>query len=205
MSRCRPLLGRVPRVGSPTSQLLLRHSDSSCPGGALLVALRHRSSSCWRPRGLPGSCATLVCARRSQTPVEAGRSGPRARGPAFRPARCCLPRRSSRRPPLGCGSRGSMSPPAHPLSMLRSRPRGRTTQGSLPAGGPLPWPVWDFHPRVALSGFTRYMGSSRPRLCLAQERSRYRGRSEEVAYVSFNRVLEVTEGRFGGGRQLEGS
>jgi hypothetical protein len=29
MFRCRPLLGRVPRAGSPTSSLVLRHSDFS--------------------------------------------------------------------------------------------------------------------------------------------------------------------------------
>lgn len=31
MTRCRPLLRGVPRVGSPTSQLVLRHSDSRPP------------------------------------------------------------------------------------------------------------------------------------------------------------------------------
>ena len=37
--------------------------------------------------------------------------------------------------------RGSISPPAYPLSTLRNHPHGWTTQDSLPAGGPLPWPV----------------------------------------------------------------
>jgi len=71
--------------------------------------------------------------------------------------------------------RGSTSPPVYPLSTLRSRPHGRTTQDSLPAGGTLPWPVGlspmgrDRKFQLATSAFPF------SRLLLAQPKTRRRG------------------------------
>ena len=74
MLRRRSLLGRVPRDGSPTSQLLLRRSDFSCPellGSPPRVPFRPAR----RPRDLPGSCATLANVPRARDPGEGARPG----------------------------------------------------------------------------------------------------------------------------------
>jgi hypothetical protein len=122
MSRYRSLLGGVPRVGSPASSLVSRHSDFSGSRRRSLLASPCRSGSRRGPRDLPSSWVTLVHVRRTKTPVEERRPGPRAGCPAFRSSLCCLPRRSPRRPPRGCGSRGSIPPPAHPLSTTLNPP-----------------------------------------------------------------------------------
>lgn len=71
MFRCRPLLGRVPRAGSPASLLVLRHSDFSWPRRRL--ASRFTSSfrlspEAPRPPRFLGD-PSYACAG-SQTPVE---------------------------------------------------------------------------------------------------------------------------------------
>ena len=110
-----------------------------------LLAPRPRSASrfAWpfrlsrRQRGLPGSWATLVHVRRSQTPVEETAQDPGhdalCLGKLLSPSASFIASASTT-----CGFRGSMSPPMHSLSTLRSCPRGQTTQDSLPAGGPRP-------------------------------------------------------------------
>jgi hypothetical protein len=66
-----------------------------------------------------------------------------ARPSGSRPYPCsqrrCLPRIPRRRLPRLGLSRGSITRPARSLSTTRSRGRPRTTQDSVPAGGP-PWP-----------------------------------------------------------------
>src|SRR5689334_5491775 len=70
MTRCRPLLRRVPRVGSPASSLLLRHSDFPTPVGRRFVAfasflprslIRAHEEASGPPRflGSPCACAPL--------------------------------------------------------------------------------------------------------------------------------------------------
>ncbi len=101
--RCRPFLGRVPRVGSPAPSVLLRHSDSP---SLVLASLRFlvrrypspgRSRSPRKQQGLPGSWGSLVYMPCSRTPV-----GPpcrvlaRLRAPA---SRYCLPLLQRRRLP----------------------------------------------------------------------------------------------------------
>jgi len=71
MSRCHPLLRGVPWVGSPTSSLLLRHSDFPCPRSLSSSPCLPGSTSPWRSRDLPGSWGTLPCAPRS-FPTPAG-------------------------------------------------------------------------------------------------------------------------------------
>ncbi len=82
VSRRRPLLGRVPRVGSPASSLLLRRSDSSPPIPPRFVAFARRyrrNSAARRRRGLPGSWRTLAVHALLSDPGEAARPGLRAR------------------------------------------------------------------------------------------------------------------------------
>jgi hypothetical protein len=69
MPRQRPLLRWVPRVGSPTSSLVLRCSDSSTPPTRSLCSRVGFAPKERRRRGLPGSWGTLPCMPCSQTPV----------------------------------------------------------------------------------------------------------------------------------------
>jgi hypothetical protein len=149
MSRCRPLLGRVPRVRFP---------DVSAPTAALrLLAPRRRLASRsappfrWVPEATrPPRFLVDPCARAPFSDPGGGLwPGPRALRPYVWASSCCLPRYPPRRPPRTCGSRGSIAPPMHSLSTLRSWPHDQTTQDSLPTGGPC-LVGRDFHPRVAL-------------------------------------------------------
>lgn len=69
VSRCRPLLRWVPRVGSPASSLVWQHSDSSPP----CVTRLRRSARQFRLPGeyevSQGSCASLVYVPSPKTPV----------------------------------------------------------------------------------------------------------------------------------------
>lgn len=183
-SRCRPLLGRVPRVGSPTSLLVLRHSDSSPPIPPRFVVLRSavppvcsvfvspmgtsttpiglgfvrvaRPALRGKRRGLPGSWMALVHVRRSQTPVEEESQDPGLLLPCVSAPFFRLPCDSPRRPPQQCGFRGSMSPPMHSLSTLRSCPRGQT-HARLASGwwsSPLPVGTFTHGPCRKVSGAT---------------------------------------------------
>jgi len=126
MHRCRPFLGRVPRVGSPASTVLLRHSDSP---SLVLASLRFlvrrypgpdRSRPPRKRQGLPGSWGSLVYMPCSRTPAGPScRALARLRAPA---RRCCLPLLQRRRlPPRYFGA------PSHGLHTrcLRFAVRGR--------------------------------------------------------------------------------
>jgi len=170
-SRCRPLLGWVPRV---------------------VVPQRHRSY-CGTPT--PRSPNTLCFSLRLAVPAlpEATRSprflsNPCARAPVSDPGRGSCPGPRARRPVLGkllspsasfiasasttCGFRGSMPPPTHSLSTLRSCPRGQTTQDSLPAGGPRPCRL-GLAPTGHDERFQSLHGILLSQAFLAQERNRY--------------------------------
>jgi len=141
MTRCRPLLGGVPRVGSPASSLLLRHSDSP------------------RPRS-----ARLRFARRFHLPVEATGpprflGDPRVHAPLSDPGGTAASGHSGRALPSGrCDGafRCSNGVGSHELTDFGAVSRGlharclrfattvtrvlpTAAQDSLPAGGP-PWP-----------------------------------------------------------------
>jgi hypothetical protein len=141
VSRCRPLLRGVPWVGSPTSLLLLRHSDSPSPPLRFAFALLGSSTSRWRRQGLPGSWGILPCMPCSPTPV-----GPQRRASRASPCwslQCCLPLfRRRRLPRLRLIS--GLYHTAYMIAVYASRPRlpvyfFTAPQDSLPAGGP-PWP-----------------------------------------------------------------
>lgn len=139
-TRCRPLLSRVPRVGSPTSQLLLRHSDFPPPR---LAHLRSLSGSVLRRRGrdLPSSSATLATHAPDFDPGGADEADLRG-GPPLRFASPMLPSTpSSASASTTSPFRDSIPRPACSLSTLRGHGCPSlltTTQDSLPAGGP-PW------------------------------------------------------------------
>jgi len=84
LRRCRPLLCRVPRTGSPTSSLLLRHSDFCAPPGrsASRSASRFRFSPAARrsPRFLGNPC---IRAPFFDPGEEHAGQRPRAFGPAL--------------------------------------------------------------------------------------------------------------------------
>src|SRR5487761_2125531 len=63
--------------GSPASSLVSRHSDFSWSRRRSLLASLRRSGSRRGPRDLPSSWVTLVHVRRTKTPVEEHRPGPR--------------------------------------------------------------------------------------------------------------------------------
>jgi hypothetical protein len=73
--------------------------------------------------------------------------------------RCGLPLRQQRRPPQLRQFRGSIPQPMDLLSTLRRRPRGRTTQDSLPVAGPSAFPVGTFT-RGSLQKVSAYASSS---------------------------------------------
>ena len=124
-----------------------------------------------RLRGLPGSWATLVHVRRSQTPVEEARQDPGRIalrfGSLLSPS--AFPTASASTTCLLSG----LDVAAHTLavyaSQLPSRTDPRKTRFRLVV---LALAGWDLHPRVTTRGFSRYMSSSSPRLVLAQELNR---------------------------------
>jgi hypothetical protein len=124
MLRRRPLLHRVPRVGSPASTLVLRRSDFSHPGSLSSpphYPFRPITPEVTRsPRFLGNPYAHAT----SQGP----RRGQRTRTPGTCPAiwsRCySLPLPWKCRPPSQGRFRGLPPWPTHPLFTLRSRPHG---------------------------------------------------------------------------------
>ena len=161
------MLGGVPRVGSPASSLLLRHSDSSTPRLRFAFARLGRSARCRRRRGLPGSWATLVHMPCSLRPRWSHRIQDPGLRPAFRRDDVAF------RHPNDVGLhdpeffRGSITRPAHPLSTLRNAAHAVATQDSLPAGGPHPCRS-GLEPAGCVVRFLLYViASSSPRLRLA--------------------------------------
>ena len=72
--RCRPLLSGVPRAGSPTSLLLLRHSDVPPPRAAFATQFRFPTESAGPPKFL-GNPRHACSDRRSRRSREAGLRG----------------------------------------------------------------------------------------------------------------------------------
>ena len=130
---------------------------------------RSASRSAWpfrssrRLRGLPGSWATLVHVRRSQTPVEEARQDP------GHDARCFDELLSPSASFIASASTAlrlsGLHIAAHALAVYASQLPSRTDPRKtrfrpvvLALAG------WDLHPRVAVKGFSHYMSSSFPRL-----------------------------------------
>ena len=159
MLRRRSLLRRVPRAGSPTSSLVLRRSDFSCPGslGSPLrfpVPANHAGDT-RSPRFLGDPCA------RATSPTDPGAAlsqDSRGCAPAFRPRRCCLPRsqprRPARRPNFGAYPRGPITRCLRFAAALTVP----TTQDSLPGGGPRPYRNGISTRRVTSRGFCSLHG-----------------------------------------------
>jgi hypothetical protein len=138
MLRCRPLLGRVPRAGSPASSLLLRHSDFSPSRirSALRLAPPFRFPGDDEISQVPGR--PFDARLGPETPVGAAHLDPGAL-----PLRCgetlVLAASLAASSPYNIALFRGLPPwLVSLLSTLRSRPRGRTTQDSLSSGGPLP-------------------------------------------------------------------
>ena len=122
MFRCRPLLRRVPWVGSPTSSLLLRHSDSLSSITLHFVSFvpryrQHPRAETTGASQVPGK-SPCMHAPLSLTPVE---SVHQVSGWASRLSvhRYCLPPYPQRRLPQINAFRGSITRPACSLSTLR--------------------------------------------------------------------------------------
>src|SRR5436190_13157315 len=135
MLRRRPLLHRVPRVGSPASSLLPRRSDFSSPGS---LSFSPRSpfpaDSTGRRRDLPGSWATLVHVPRASDPGEGGVTWT----PGTSPLRCgpaaVAFHESGRVGPHHHDSFGAYPrDPRTRAPTLRSRPHGRPRKTRSPA------------------------------------------------------------------------
>ena len=113
MTRHRSLLRRVPRVGSPASQLLLRRSDARCP-----TPLGFRFARCSRPAAARGVRASQV----PGLPLRTCRALRPRLAAALVPGqceRCCLPRAEECRPQRSVRFRGSITRPMRSLSTLR--------------------------------------------------------------------------------------
>ena len=158
MFRCRPLLGRVPRAGSPTSSLVPRHSDFSRP--------RRRSTSRFAPPfrlapetprsrqflGNPScACAGLRPRWRSV----------QVRTPGLTPCvlTCSLLPSASFTASASTWLRLSgLHVAAHAPAVYASQPPSRADHARLASG----WRSstlagWESHPRVALKVSHRYM------------------------------------------------
>ena len=171
--RCRPLLGGVPRVGSPASTLLYGTPTSWYPSPSRFVS--SRQTTCATAGGIrisQGSWGTLACMPCSSTPGQPPR---RTCGPHCPLAlRCCLPRRSPRRPTRLLTFRGSITGPTCSLSTLRPRRCRRTRKTRFRLVVSLVRAATAIH---SPHGFQREVSvtlcapSSSPRLCLAHDRS----------------------------------
>ena len=161
-SRCRPLLGWVPWDGSPASSLQRRHSDSSRPGVALLLAPLRRSGrpeATRSPRFLSNPCARAPVS----DPGGGSSPGPRADRPARwrAPFAFCVVHR------IGLHNFAAFGAPCRRpctrclrfAAALADGPRKTRFRPVVPA-----LTGWDLHPRVALKGFSRYIASPFPRL-----------------------------------------
>jgi hypothetical protein len=155
------------RTGSPASSLLRRAPTSRRPAPAHLrlrfaVPSRRRSE-----RDLPSSSATLATRAPALRPRQTLRSRTSGTGRPYvsllRYGLPCLP--SRRLPPL-LSFRGPIPQPACSLSTLRGPGYPRTTQDSLPAGGPA-LAGWGLNPLGRSTRFQlmrAYMASSLSRL-----------------------------------------
>ncbi len=159
---------RGPSGWFPHSSLLLRHSDSSPPHFALLLALLGGSGPLTREcEASQVAGEPLHTCPGSPTPEDARAQGPGMASLRFelRASRCCLPSRSRCRRPAtlilsGLNSAASMLPvhaswPRSPLYCLRPR-KTRSRLATLHLAGR------DFHPRVTIKGFSCYMPPSFP-------------------------------------------
>jgi len=156
--RCRPLLCRVPRTGSPTSSLLLRHSDFCAPPGrsAPRSASRFRFSSAARrsPRFLVNPCMRAPFFDPGE---EHAGQRPRAFGPALNLLSVAFRVPPARRPPLGIRVSG-LNSAAHIPAVYASQPPSRAVHARLASGWRSPaLSGRDFHPRVALKVSHGYM------------------------------------------------
>ena len=183
-------LHRVPRVGSPASQVRWRAPTSCRPSRRASLPSRVTYPRALVPFAPPPcrahrSEAWTVCCigcptrwldgddRISQVPGEP----PCVYAVLFDPGRASVPGdcgtsvlpplRKPRRPPRAVSFRGSITRPARSLCTLRSRGCPRTTQHSVPAGRQ-PLPGGTVPPGSSVRFQSRsHMASSSPRLCLA--------------------------------------
>jgi hypothetical protein len=133
MIRCRPLLRGVPRVGSPTSLLLLRHSDfPTFPPRSLAFA---RQFATWRNVGISQVPEQPLCAR---APLldPGGVVAPDLSGRASQTGAPMLPSADQMASAsTTMGFRDSFTRPVHSLSTLRGQHCYWLAQDSLPVGG----------------------------------------------------------------------
>ena len=156
--RCRPLLDRVPRAGSPVSSLLLRHSDFCAPPGrsASRSASRFRFSPAARrsPRFLGNPC---IRAPFFDPGEELAGQRPRVFGPALNLLSVAFRGSSARRPPLGIRVSGLNSAARIP-AVYASQPPSRTVHARLASGWRSPALAGQvFHLRVTLKVSHCYM------------------------------------------------
>lgn len=156
--RCRPLLHRVPRAGSPASSLLLRHSDFCAPSGcsASRSASRFQLSleTSRSPRFLGNPC---IRAPFFDPGGEHAGQRPRAFGPALNLLSVAFRVQSARRPPLGISVSGLNSAARIP-AVYASQPPSRAVHARLASGWRSPALAGRvFHPRVTLKVSHCYM------------------------------------------------
>ena len=165
MSRRRPLLGGVPRVGSPASSLVLRRSDFSSPRSRSFPSRGRSGALLRRRRDLPGSWATLAHVPRFSDPGGPARGGPGHDALRFRDTGVAF-RSDDGVGHHDCSFRGSISRPMRPLSTLRTAVADgpRKTRFCLPTSG---LGSRDFHPQAALRNFRSLSPSFPARLFLA--------------------------------------
>ena len=150
----------------------MRRSDFSCPeslGSSLRFPFRPTAPEATRsPTGSPahdrrpratrqralGSWTTLVHVPRAKDPGAAADQDSRGHAPALRSHRCCLPPVT-----VGVGPhhdqvfRGLPPWPVHPLSTLRSRPRGAGHARLAPRRRSSALPGRDFNPQGRFERF----------------------------------------------------
>ena len=149
--RCRPLLDRVPRTGSPTSSLPLRHSDFCAPPGrsASRFASRFRLSPAARrsPRFRGNPC---IRAPFFDPGEELAGQRPRVFGPALNLLSVAFRGSSARRPPLGIRVSGLNSAARIP-AVYASQPPSPAVHARLASGWRSPTLAGQvFHLRVTL-------------------------------------------------------
>jgi hypothetical protein len=151
LRRCRPLLRRVPRTGSPTSSLLLRHSDFCAPPGrsASRSASRFRVLPAARrsPRFLGNPCMRAPFFDPGE---ELAGQRPRAFGPALNLRSVAFRVPSARRPSLGRSVSGLNSAARIP-AVYASQPPSPAVHARLASGWRSPALAGQvFHLRVTL-------------------------------------------------------
>lgn len=176
--RCRPLLRGIPWVGSPTSSLLLRHSDFPTPPLCSLALRSAVSSRCDDDVGISQVPGQPLCTRPALRPRWSLRT--LAFGlsiPVFFSRRFDVAFRSYDGVGLHNMIISGLYHAAHTPAVYASQPRlpvcfFTATQDSLPDGGPA-FPVGTFTLgllREVSVCSTCYITSSSPKLCLAHHR-----------------------------------